>query len=119
MLLTIWIFLHQMENPGQCGTSYTGLIALCFIRGELLAIVGLKILNQHFLDDPQSIKVTTLSNTILIVFIIHTWFGKHVHHVIDTVVRICIVTLSLQMEQKLGLLKIAAVKTNNDNDNKN
>ena len=55
---------------------------------------------------------------MLIVFIIHTWFGKHVHHhVIDTVVRICIVTLSLQMESKLGLVKIAAVKTNNDNDN--
>ena len=34
VLLTIWIFLHQMENPGQCGTSYTGLIALCFIRDE-------------------------------------------------------------------------------------
>ena len=32
----------------------SSLIALCFIQDELLAIVGLKILNRHFLDDLQS-----------------------------------------------------------------
>ena len=50
--VSVFVKFNQTANTGTAMLS--SLIALCFIQDELLAIVGLKILNRHFLDDLQS-----------------------------------------------------------------